>query len=401
MKILMLKGYFYPEKCAGISLSQDLISGFLEEGWYVDVFTPIPCRGINEEIRNKYKSKKIEKKGNLTIFRYWLPVEKSNKLQRACRYFLQNFIQLMKGMKYEYDVVFLGSTPPTMGIVGTIIKKIKKIKFIYNVQDIFPDSLVTTGITKKNSFLWKIGRVIEKITYKNADKIIVISESFKENLLNKGVPKEKIEVISNWIDLDDISPIKKENNNLFNEFNLDCNKFNVVYAGNFGASQGANILLKVAKKLEEYNDIRFIIFGGGQYFENAQKEAKKLKNIFIHELMPSNRVSEVYSLGNVAIITCKEGTGGICLPSKTWNIMACNTPIIASFDIDSDLANIIEKSGAGNCVPAEDVDALSKAILDAYKEERKTVDLRSYVEKNASKETCVKKYIEVIKNIKK
>lgn len=83
------------------------------------------------------------------------------------------------------------------------------------MQDIFPDSLVTGNITHKDSVIWKIGSIVEKITYKNADHIIAISESFKRNLLNKGVPEEKITVVSNWIDIDEIYPVKKENNRLY------------------------------------------------------------------------------------------------------------------------------------------------------------------------------------------
>ena len=126
MRILMLKDYYYPENCAGINLSQDLVSKLSNSGDYVDIFTPIPCRGITDKIRKEYRNKKIEHNGNVTIYRYWLPYEKTNLIQRACRYFLQNIIQIWKGLFHDYDVIFLGSTPPTMGLVGTILKKIKK-----------------------------------------------------------------------------------------------------------------------------------------------------------------------------------------------------------------------------------------------------------------------------------
>ena len=90
MRILMLKDYFYPEQCAGISLAQDLVKEFSENNHFVEVFTPIPCRGITSDIRKKYRNKKIESHGNATIHRYWLPYEKSSVLSRALRYFLQN-----------------------------------------------------------------------------------------------------------------------------------------------------------------------------------------------------------------------------------------------------------------------------------------------------------------------
>lgn len=399
MRILMLKDYFYPEQCAGINLAQDLIKEFCENNHSVDVFTPIPCRGITSDIRKKYRNRKIEYHGNATIHRYWLPYEKSSVLLRALRYFLQNIIQVWKGLRCPCDVILLGSTPPTMGLVGTILKKIKRKPFIYNLQDIFPDSLVTGNITHKGSVIWKIGTLVEKITYKNADHIIVISESFKQNLLNKGVPEEKITVVSNWIDVNKIYPVKKENNKLYEEFSISRDKFLVVYAGNFGAAQGADVILKSAEKLKKYDDIQFVIFGGGAEFSKAKKLVAdhELLNVIIHDLLPSERVPEVYSLGDIALITCKKGVGMAGMPSKTWNIMACNTPIVASFDVGSELDLIVTSANAGICVEPESPEKLAKTILQCKEAKAQSMNIgRKYVMNHASKTICAKKYIDIL-----
>ena len=97
-----------------------------------------------------------------------------------------------------------------------MVKKIKKIPMIYNLQDIFPDSLVASDLTRKGSLLWKIGRKIENFTYKNADKIIVISEGFKKNIMEKGVPESKIEVIYNWVDENEVIAVERNSNILLN-----------------------------------------------------------------------------------------------------------------------------------------------------------------------------------------
>ena len=259
-------------------------------------------------------------------------------------------------------------------------------------------------MTSEGSLLWKIGRKIENYTYKNADKIIVISEGFKRNIMKKGVKADKIEVISNWIDLDSVHPVNRNENKLIEEFSINPDKFLVVYAGNFGAAQGADIVLKAAEKLKDVSDIQFVIFGGGAYFEDAKREARELDNVFIHELMPPDRISEVYSLGNVALITCKPGTGNAGMPSKTWSIMACNTPIIASFDTDSDLTDVIRNYGAGECIKPGAVDDLAKEIRKYYLEwkngEQKFLNLRECVRLNASKEICVERYINVLSSMK-
>ena len=252
-------------------------------------------------------------------------------------------------------------------------------------------------MSKKGSILWKIGRKLEDFTYNHADKIILISQGFKRNVLAKGVPVKKVEVISNWIDLNSVHPVDRRDNKLITEFGFDPRKFIVVYAGNFGAAQGADIILKVARQMKEYDGIQFVIFGGGPYFEDAKKEAEDLSNVFVHELMPQDRISEVYSLGDVALITCKAGTGRAGMPSKTWSIMACNTPIIASFDIDSDLFDVIRDAGAGECVEPESIDDLKKAIISKYSHNTKGLDLREYVKENASRKFCVSRFVNEFK----
>lgn len=409
MNLLFLDAYFEPEIIAYTHLEEDLLEGFAKENNRVQIICPVPTRGVSEQIREVYKGRKEEKlhSGRVKVRRFWAPHESGNPVARAFRYFWCNLQSYWIGTKIgSIDVVFSNSTPPTQGMLSALVakklsKKYKrKVPFIYNLQDIFPDSLVSTGLTKKGSLLWKIGRKIENYIYQNADKIIVISEGFKRNIMAKGVPEEKIEVIPNWIDLDSVCPVSREENRLISEFSIDPNKFIVIYAGNFGASQGADIILKAAEKLKGKPDIQFVIFGGGAHFERAKKIAATLDNVFIHELMSADRISEVYSFGDVALITCKPGTGNAGMPSKMWSIMACNTPIIASFDTDSDLADVIRHSKAGVCVDPGNVQELLDAIQEKYqlwksgmKEE---INLRAYVEENASKEKCVGRYMKVI-----
>lgn len=410
MNLLFLDAYFEPETIAYTHLEKDLLEGLVRENSKIQIICPTPTRGINGQIRQEYKRRRREKLygGRVKVRRFWAPPEGKNPIVRAFRYFWCNLRTYQIASKVtNIDMVFSNSTPPTQGMLSAMTaKKLsrkykKKVPFIYNLQDIFPDSLVNTGMTSKGSLLWKIGRKIENYTYKNADKIIVISEGFKRNIMKKGVKADKIEIISNWIDLDSVHPVSRNENKLIEEFSIDSDKFLVVYAGNFGAAQGADVVLKVAEKLKDISDIQFVIFGGGAYFEDAKREAGKLDNVFIHELMSLDKISEVYSLGDVALITCKPGTGKAGMPSKTWSIMACNVPIIASFDIDSDMADVIKDSGAGKCVEPGDVVALVNAIKASYLEwvngTQKSMNLREYVCVNGSKGICVKRYIELIK----
>lgn len=402
MNILYLDAYFRPEKTAFTHLEEDIIQGLIKKGHTVKLICPVPSRGVDKKTAKEYKKKKEEILfgGGLIVKRFACVKERRNPLTKALRYFWCNFREysLAKKLK-DIDCVFAVSSPPTQGYLGVkVAKKLskkykKKVPFVYSLHDIFPDSLVTTGLTKEGSLIWKIGRKIEKYTYENSDKIVVISNSMKKNILDKGVLEEKITVVSNWSDTDAVAPIEKKDNKLFDEFNINKEKFIVTYAGNFGKAQGANVVLETAELLKEQNDILFTIFGGGSEFSLAKEKAEKMDNVIINPLLPVERTAEVYSLGDVAIVTCKKGVGSSGMPSKTWNIMACNTPIVASFDTDSELAEIISKANAGICVEPEDANALAKGILD-LKISNALNGGREYVLEHASREKCVAKYVE-------
>jgi glycosyltransferase involved in cell wall biosynthesis len=406
MKLLFLDAYFNPEKIAFTHLESDLIEAFVDAGHEIIVICPSPTRGIDRETAEKYKKLKYEElyDGKVRIHRFWAPQEGENPVIRAFRYLWSNLREHQIGKKFkDTDLIFANSTPPTQGYIAGKLKKRLKCRFVYSLQDIFPDSLVTTGLTRENSILWNIGRKIENKTYQACDKIFVISNAMMKDLRAKGVTESKLVLISNWVDTEVIKPISRRNNKLISEYGIDPDKFLVVYAGNFGAAQGAEMILKAAEKLKAEQQIQFIIFGGGTEFASAKAIVKdrELANVMIHPLLPQDRVPEVYSLGDVALITCKSGVGGSGMPSKTWSIMACNTPIIASFDTESELAEIISKAGAGKCVEPGNADKLAEAIINQYKEGKSTCHSRRFVEQYASKKICVERYVKALEDAKK
>lgn len=399
MKILKPCAYYEPEFFSSAHLDNDLEEALVDNGIDVYVVTPQPSRGCTEEEYANYKPKEHKYDGHVNIERFKLMKEGKNVFERAFRYIYMNIKQYIICSKYrDVDLIFADSTPPTQGALAVLLKKRLNKPFVYNLQDVFPDSMVNAKMTKKGSFIWKIGRVIEDFTYRNADKIIVISESFKTNLINKNVPEEKIVVINNWIDTDTVYPVPKAKNSVYDEFNIPKDKYIILYAGNLGNAQGSDVILEVADLVSEYDDILFVVFGGGSQFEEFKLKAKHRANILVFGLLPSERVPEVYSLGDNALITCKKGTGMAAMPSKTWSIMACNVPIIASFDTDSDLAKMLNQVGAGVCVEPENAGCLAKAILNCY--QNKNINKcysREYVVKNISKKYCTSMYVNEIK----
>ena len=412
INVLRLSSYYFPEQISSSHLTNDLEDAYIKNNIHSVRYVPTPTRGIDEETYQKYKKIKYEefRDGFIKVHRFSMFREGKNPIGRAIRYILVNIIQYFKGCGAKnIDIVLAGSTPPTQGLLcGWVAKRLskkykRKVPFVYNLQDIFPDSLVHTGLTKKGSILWKIGRVVENITYKNADKIIVISEGFKKNIMAKGVPEEKIVVIPNWVDENTVVSVKKEENPLFDRYNLDRNKFYVCYSGNIGFTQNMEELCSAAKKLEKSENIGIIIVGDGAFKPQLEKiiAERKIKNITLIPFQDYSEISNVFSLGDVGLIISKSGVGTNSVPSKTWSIMSAERPVLACFDNDSDLCDIVRDTGCGVCVEPDDIDGLVNSIISLSKNAEENIKMgkkgREYILKYLTKEIGTSKYVEVLK----
>lgn len=404
MRLLYFVQYFPPEKASGLPIVTDMIEGFAKHGWDVDVYIPTPTRGVSEEVRREYakKRKEILLGGKLTIHRMHLYREGTRMLQRTIRYSIFSLQCLVRGLFLPADAIFTGGGPPTQGIIGGLIHKWTKKKFVFNPQDLFPDSLVIAGQATEGSKVVKFGRKMERFAYKNADVIVTITEEMAENIRFKTENEQKVHVVRNWIDTEKTLPVARVDNGLFDELGLSRDKFYVVYAGNIGMMQGIETIVEAAEELKAELGIEFVIFGNGSEEENIKKliAEKQLTNIHLFPLQPLERVSEVYSLGDVSIIPCKAGTGGSGMPSKIWTIMATGTAILASFDLGGEMEKTIKEADCGYCVEAGDAEKLADAIIKLYKNpvdvQRLGSNARKYTEEKVSKDKAVGQYIEII-----
>lgn len=411
-KILLLRSYYFPEVFSSSYILSQNIEALIKEHEIL-LYTPVPSRGVEKNIRKRYKRIRRELffDGKLVVRRFSLFAEGKNPVLRGVRYFILCLKLFYIGSFTKYarsaDVIMVSSTPPIIGPTAALIKKFRHIPVVYNLQDIFPDSLVGTGLAKKGGLLWKVGRMIEDFTYRNADKIIVISEDFKRNIMAKGVPEEKIEVIYNWVDENAVVPIAKEDNTLFEELGIERGPFYVVYAGNLGHAQNVQVLLDAAMKLQGKTGIRFLIFGTGGLKEDYEKFVKEheLNNVRFFPLQPVEKVSQVYSLADASLVSCKKGLGGSAMPSKTWSILSAGTPVLCSFDGGGDLQHIIEDNKLGLFSEAGDSDALAENIKRLFNDRQMCREYgangRNYILNNLTKEIGTSKYVEVLRQFDK
>lgn len=427
MRVLCLTSYHYPEQAASLYLYNNLYQTMVENGIAVDIITPVPTRGISPQQRQEYKNKREELlyDGMMVVHRFPLMKEGKTPLFRAFRYFLQSVKQFNRGAfsseARKSDVLFTASTPPIQGAMASMAKKFNKKPLVYNLQDIFPDSLVGTGLAKKGGLLWRIGRVIEDFTYRNADKIIVISQDFKKNIMAKGVPEDKIVAVYNWVDQNAVVDVPREQNKLFEMYGLDRSKFYITYNGNIGLTQNMEMLAEVARELEQEgrDDIHFVLTGNGAYWDTLVcrlrgirqeerhaapdgTEAITFGNITLLPFQPYEDISHVFSLGDASLVISKPGVGENSVPSKTWSIMSASRPVLANFD-ENELKSIIENNNCGIFTKAGEKEAFKKAILTLYNDRELCREMgkngRKFVMDNLTKEVGTQKYVDVIKSV--
>ena len=403
MKVIFPFSYYYPEQCAGIFVVDDLMHRLAEEGDESVIYVPTPTRNVREGV--EWKRNEVLCDGKMVVKRFHMYGEGKNPVLRALRYCFCELVYLHHLLWDKYDVAFIDSTPPIQGLKLPIVRLFRKCPVVYNAQDLFPDTLSGTGLAKKGGLLWKIGSWVARVTFNNTDKIIAISEDIKRTLVEvKGIPAEKVVVVYNWVDSDAVVPIAKEENPLFEKFGLSREKFLVVYAGNLGNAQNINIVVDAAARLRDNKNVEVVVFGSGG-LENdirARIEAEGLKNLRLLPLQPVERVKYVYSLGDVCLVSCKEGLGGSAMPSKTWSILSCGRPVLANFD-EGELQMILTKNKLGVFTKAGDLEGFVEAIRQLAAEPERCAEMgargRQFILDNLTKDAGTRKYAEVLRSV--
>lgn len=417
MKILIPFSYYHPEQCAGLFVIDDMTEEAARQGIESLITVPTPTRNVPSDAIWERDETLCD--GKVKVHRFHMYGEGKDPVLRAFRYLLCEMVQLHYMLWKKYDVAFIDSTPPIQGLKLPIVRLFRKKPMVYNAQDLFPETLSGTGLAKSGGMLWKIGMWVSNVTFRNSDKIIAISEDVKRCIVARGVPEDKIEVVYNWVDENAITPVKDEENDLFEEFGISRDKFRVVYAGNLGNAQNIEIIVNAARRLKENKQIEFIVFGTGGLEDEikATKAKEQLDNLKILPLQPYERVAKVYGLGNMCIVACKPGLGGAAMPSKTWSIMSSGRAVLANFD-EGELKEIVEggpstSSGTDSTIAkpcgvftkAGDLEGFVSAIEELSQHPERCAEMgrngRQFILENLTREVGTQKYVEVIKSVVK
>ncbi|WMJ78077.1 MULTISPECIES: glycosyltransferase family 4 protein [unclassified Sedimentibacter] len=403
MNITFLVGHLAKERH---SLLYELALDLGEHNNNVTVITGFPSRRITEKVRHYYLEHPIEQvSDNVKVIRVGSKSGEGNGLFiRMIKYVFLTVSIYKQAKRHEADAIYIYSTPPFLGLLGSKLKKIAPT--LYNAQDLFPDTLVKMKKLSENNFLVKFLRSLEKKVYNSNAKIVTISEDMKNTIIEQGCNEEKVEVIQNWVDIQKINKVDRENNQLFAKFNLDKNSFYISYAGDIGLFQNWEVILDAAEELDkEFNDIKFVIIGNGSYKDNMEKSIKRrrLNNVFMFPLQPIELVSSAYSLGDLELVSLEKEMTKIALPSKVGQILAAGSPLLGMFDSDSYISSEIKNKNLGAIVDNFRKESLVELIKYYYNNQHEldsiSKDVRLYAEQQLERKTQTSKYNDLLRSI--
>ncbi|MEH2348712.1 MAG: glycosyltransferase family 4 protein [Nostoc sp.] len=399
MHILIYSYNYYPEPIGIAPLMTELAEGLVKRGHEVRVITGMP-NYPQREIYDGYRDQwyVTEHKNGVTIQRSYLRIKsKPNLVDRLLLELSFIFTSLPQAFKGKRPDVIILTVPPLLGILpATILSWFYNCPLVLNVQDILPEAAVRIGLLK-NKWMIRTLAVLEKFAYRTAHTISVIADGFRENLVKKGVPVNKIVCIPNWVNVNFIRPLPKQNNSWISSHQLD-GKFIVLYSGNIALTQGLETVIEAAVCLRHIRDIVFVIVGESKALQRLQEYCllHRADNVLLLPLQSREKLPEMLAASDVGLIVQKRNVISFNMPSKIPLLLASGRPIVGSVPINGTAARAIELSGGGIIVEPESPDAMAAAVHDLYTDPIVGARLghagRQFAEENYSLEQALDRY---------
>lgn len=362
MKVLLHTMYYLPDFGSAPILMNELAGHLAAAGHEVEVVTTLPRLRSAEFPPRLYSRKRQD---GFTVKRFWTNAT-PHPLGRLLAWNIYTAGALLNLLSVgKSDVLFLRTPPLQLGVPAFWAKALRGTRTLVNVQDIHPDLAIESGILRNPAGI-RFAKSLEKWVYGLADRIVVISEGFKRNLLAKGVPAPKVEIIPNWVDTDFLKPLPKDNP-VSRKFGLH-DKFVVMYSGTVSISSNRALerVLEAAKTLSSDQDVLFVIAGEGLKKETLAAKAASLglANTVFLPFQPYRDLPSLLASSDVLLVPLDEEKSQLSVPSKLYNFMAAGRPILGLATPGSEVASVLRTTGGGLSVPPADIEGIGRAVLD-------------------------------------
>jgi colanic acid biosynthesis glycosyl transferase WcaI len=359
-KIALLTQWFDPEPTfKGLVFARALV----RQGFEVEVITGFPnYPGGNIYLGYKIAWIQREVIDGVHITRLPLyPSHDRSAIKRILNYISFSVSALFYGIFFmkRVDVIYAYHPPLTVGITASLIKIFRRIPIVYDIQDMWPDTLQATGMIN-NARLLALVRKVCNWVYRRVDGIVVLSPGFKRLLIERGVPNDKIDVIYNWADEDSLLAPEGELPESF----PDENAFKVIFAGNMGKAQALDVVLDAAVLLKIANSrVVFVMIGGGVDMLRLKNKAVDmgLINIVFMPAVPMAKVGRYLASSDVLLVHLKKDPlFEVTIPSKTQAYMCIGKPLLMA--VEGDASDLIRRSNGGIVAEPQNSKELARAV---------------------------------------
>jgi glycosyltransferase involved in cell wall biosynthesis len=363
MKILFISDNFPPEVNAPANRTFEHCKEWVKNGVEVTVITCVP-NFPKGKVYKGYKNKLIQKEEieGIKVIRVWTYIAANEGfVKRILDYISFSISSFLVGLFVKSDVIIATSPQFFSAISGRWLSFFKRKPWIFEVRDLWPESIIAVGAMKRNLFI-KFFEKVELRLYKSAKKIIVVTDSFKSKIVNKGINQNKIDVFKNGANLELYIPCEKKLS-ILEHYNLQ-NKFVFAYVGTHGMAHGLNFILDSIVELQETNpNFHFLFIGDGAERQNLIKQSKQLllNNVTFIESVSKKDVVDYLNIADVALVNLKKSeTFHTVIPSKIFEAAAMEKPILLG--LEGETKEIIENFNAGiSYLPENKKDFLNAA----------------------------------------
>jgi len=358
MRILMLTQWFDPEPSFKGLLFAKALQG---RGHSVQVLTGFP-NYPGGKVYPGYRIRPWQREvmDGIPVLRVALfPSHSRSKLGRILNYlsFALSASVLGPLLVKQADVVYVYHPPATIGLPAMVLKCIRRMPFVYDVQDLWPDTLATTGMVPYGVILRIVGWYCQHI-YRTAARIVVLSPGFKTALMQRGVADSKVSIIPNWC-----HPASGQQSE-----DLASGCFVVLFAGNMGLAQGLDTVLDAARELiARRPTIRFAFVGSGLDEDRLRLRANTegLSNVLFLGRRPASQMGPLLARADALLVHLIDNPlFRITIPSKTQAYLAAGKPLLMG--ALGDAANIVQAAGAGLCFQPGNASRLAWAVETMY-----------------------------------
>jgi len=394
MRVMIVAQYFWPETVgAGVWL-HELAGDLAARGHDVTMVTALP-NYPHGRIFPSYRGRFFvrEQVGGVRVLRTWIHATTKKTFAARALSFGSFCASAALGLAAapRPDVIYCVLPPLPLGETSQWIARARRVPIVINLQDVYPQIAVKLGYLRNRPAIRFFERMERRI-YRRAARVVVITESFREDLLHKGVPEEKLRVVPNWADAERLRPAPKQN--AFRERAGLNGGFAVVYSGGLGHNSQLESLVDAAQLLKD-EPYQFLFVGDGVRRPELERRAqdRAISNVRFLPFQPSEDYPQVLAASDVQVVSLHPAATDMSLPSKVFKIMASGRPILALARRESDLAKVVREASCGVTVAPDDPAALADAVRRLAENrpmlERMGENARQHLEERYDRRRCV------------